>query len=304
MWQNPEFFRTLLENLQDGVYFVDRQRTITYWNRGAERLSGYPAGTVLGKSCADNLLVHVDDAGRLLCLEGCPLAAAMADGRDQQAEVYLHHRDGHRLPVLVRASPIRGATGEILGAVEIFSDNSTRHADRRRIQELEDVAYLDPLTGLANRRFLEITLETRLAEMHRYGWPFALLFFDIDRFKDFNDRHGHEVGDRVLKMVAGTMTSCSRSFDTMGRWGGEEFVAVLANLKPEQIFPAAERLRQMIAYSSLTVDDQVLQVSVSVGATPARPGDTIDGLVERADALMYRSKQAGRNRVTIEGAKP
>lgn len=299
---NPEFFRQLLDNLYDGVYFVDRNRVISYWNKAAEQISGFSAGEMIGHSCMGNLLVHVDEAGRMLCREGCPLSAAMEDGQPRQASVYMHHRAGHRMPVQVRVAPIRDDAGAIVGAVEIFSDNTAAEEIRQRASELERLAYIDPLTGIANRRFLETALHARLEEQRRYGWPFGLLFIDIDHFKSFNDRYGHEIGDQVLKMVAATMTRCSRSFDTVGRWGGEEFAAIIANVRQEQLQSVAERHRRMIEQSGLPAAEKTLQVTVSIGAALSRPGDTGETLLKRADALMYQSKQNGRNRVTGESA--
>ncbi len=298
MWNSQQFFRELLDNLYDGVYFVDRDRVVNYWNKGAERLSGFATGEVVGHSCKDNLLVHVDDQGNQLCLDGCPLVATMEDGQERQAAVFMHHKAGHRVPVQVRVAPIRDEHGSITGAVEIFSDNTAEVDARQRAEELETMAFLDPLTAVANRRFLEITLRSRLEELRRYGWPFGLLFLDVDHFKSFNDRYGHDVGDQVLKMVAKTMTSCSRAFDVVGRWGGEEFIAIIANVGRKELLTVAERYRQMIEHSGLELAGQTLQVTVSVGAAGANADDTCEQLLERADTLMYRSKQSGRNRVS------
>ena len=104
MTPSEDLYRTIVENMHDGLYFVDRERRITYWNRGAERITGYSAAEVVGTSCADNILVHVDALGRQLCQGSCPLIAAMADGAAHEAEVFLHHKQGHRLPVWVRTS--------------------------------------------------------------------------------------------------------------------------------------------------------------------------------------------------------
>ena len=92
----------LLDSLFDGVYFVDLDRRITYWNAGAERISGYLRSEVVGSCCADNLLRHIDTEGHKLCQDGCPLAATMRDGKTRESSVYLHHKFGHRVPVLVR----------------------------------------------------------------------------------------------------------------------------------------------------------------------------------------------------------
>jgi len=126
-----------------------------------------------------------------------------------------------------------------------------------------------------------------------------VLFVDIDRFKEVNDTHGHEVGDQVLRMVARTLAASTRTFDILGRWGGEEFVAVLANVEPEELSIIAERSRILVRESSLPLDAGVLSVTVSIGGTLAVEGDTIKTVVRRADRHMYVSKSCGRNRVTV-----
>ena len=99
-----DFYKELVDNLYDGVYFVDRDRRITYWNEGAERITGYSAPQVIGRRCRDTLLNHVTANGVLLCQDHYPLAAVMENGKPREAEVYLHHADGHRVPVMVWAT--------------------------------------------------------------------------------------------------------------------------------------------------------------------------------------------------------
>lgn len=152
-----EFFKSLLDNLYDGVYFVDRQRRITYWNRGAERITGYKAEQVVGKSCSDNILNHCTEDGCELCTTTCPLTQSMKTGKSGEVEVFLHHANGHRVPVSVRTSPIYDEAGKVIGAVEIFSNNAQVMHARRKINALEQKAFFDPLTQLGNRRYLEIT---------------------------------------------------------------------------------------------------------------------------------------------------
>jgi PAS domain S-box-containing protein len=101
----PElFYKELMDNLYDGVYFVDTDRRITYWNKGAERLTDYQAERMIGSFCFDNLLNHVTETGKHLCQDGCPLTAALQNDRGVEAEVFLRHNDGHRVPVTVRVA--------------------------------------------------------------------------------------------------------------------------------------------------------------------------------------------------------
>jgi diguanylate cyclase (GGDEF)-like protein/PAS domain S-box-containing protein len=297
---DEKFYRELLDNLDEGIYFVDRDRKITYWNKGAQRISGYSAGEVTGKACKDSILVHIDDHGRSLCEEGCPLSETIETGRVCDALVYLQHKDGHRIPVSVRAAPIRDGQGTIIGAVESFRDQSQMDAVNLRLQELEKMALLDSLTGLSNRRHIEASMQIRLEELARYGWAFGILFIDIDDFKPINDTHGHEVGDSVLKLVSMTLLNSLRPFDILGRWGGEEFVAVVVNVNENQLLQIAERALTLVRHSSLFAPTGAIKVTVSVGATMARSGESVPELLERADVLMYQSKKSGKNRVTME----
>ncbi len=286
--------------MYDGVYLVDTQRSIQFWNRAAARISGYRAEEVIGTRCSDNILMHINDKGDQLCHTGCPLAATMTDGDLCEVEVYLHHKDGHRVPVLVRTAPLRDVKGRIIGGVEVFSDNSARSAMREEIEELKKLALFDPLTDVGNRRYAEMSLTSRSDESERYGWAYGVLLIYIDHFKSFNDRFGHDTGDCVLRMVAQSLASSVRSFDVVGRWGGEEFVVVIEKVNLDELIRRANTLRRLVEASSLTVDGQQLSVTISIGGTIARSGEDPSETLKRADRLLFRSKEAGRNRATCE----
>lgn len=295
----PEVFREIVDRIGEGVYIMDRDRRIVYWNKGAEEISGYPSEEVIGKHCRDNILVHVDERAKPLCLGSCPAQEAMRQDKVVEGDVFLHHKEGHRVPIHVRIVPFKSADGDIVGGIEVFTDNRARLAAQARIDELEKLSLLDSLTGLGNRRHAETYLASRLSELARYGWVFGLAFFDIDQFKLVNDSHGHEAGDRVLKMVAATARNSVRSSDVVSRWGGEEFVAVVQRVDRYELQQVCDTMRRFVQESSLYEDGSRLNVTVSVGCTMAEAGDTVESLVGRADTLMYESKVAGRNRVTF-----
>jgi diguanylate cyclase (GGDEF)-like protein/PAS domain S-box-containing protein len=297
----PDFYKDVLDNLHDAVYFVDRERRITYWNRAAERITGYTAEEVMGRCCADNILMHVSEQGARLCLGMCPLAHSMQDGQLREETLYLHHKDGHRVPVAVRVAPIRDPHGTITGAAELFNDASQQLASLKRIEELEELALVCPLTKVGNRRHAETVLEARLDEFERYGWPCGVMLLDIDHFKQVNDQYGHDVGDAVLRMVARTVAGSLRSFDFVGRWGGEEFVVTAPNVTTATLKTLAQRTRALVETSQLSSGSSLLRVTVSIGGTLMAKDDTVASVVKRADTCLYRSKETGRNRVTIGG---
>jgi diguanylate cyclase (GGDEF)-like protein/PAS domain S-box-containing protein len=293
-----EVYRDIVDEVSEGVYVLDRDGRIAYWNRGAAEISGYGYGEVVGKRCSDNILVHVDERARPLCTGACPARLAMESGRTSENDVYLRHKDGHRVPIHVRVIPIRNDDGVVVGGIEVFNDNRARLEDTARIAELERLSLLDPLTGVSNRRHAESYLEARLEELHRRSSSFGLVYFDIDHFKEVNDTYGHEAGDRVLKMVARTARNSIRGTDVLSRWGGEEFIAVLQKVEPAGLLEIAQTMRLLVAESVLRDGETFISVTVSAGCTMAGKDDTVKSIVSRADSLMYSSKQAGRNRVT------
>jgi diguanylate cyclase (GGDEF)-like protein/PAS domain S-box-containing protein len=285
--------------LYDGVYFVDQERRITYWNQGAENLTGYSPTEAVGRRCFDNFLEHVNEQGCALCMNGCPLSSTIADGERREAEVYLRHKSGHRVPVCVRVAPIRDSHGQITGAVEIFSDVSEKKKVERRVGELENLAFHDPLTGLVNRRYIELKVAQALQEIEQFGRSYGLLMIDVDHFKDVNDSAGHEAGDAVLKALSATLLRSLRNGDVVGRWGGEELLVLLSDVDISALAELADRCRSLIAESAAPVHEGRVRVTVSVGATLLLPADTANSAIRRADELMYRSKRDGRNRTTV-----
>jgi diguanylate cyclase (GGDEF)-like protein/PAS domain S-box-containing protein len=298
MENQSQFYKSLLDNLYDGVYFVDTERKITYWNKGAETITGYTAEQVMDKFCRDNILNHCTENGEELCLHNCPLTKSIQSGAHVEAEVFLHHANGHRVPVLVRTSPII-EDGKVIGAVEIFSNSSRLISARRQAQRMESMALQDALTGLSNRRAGETRLAAMLLEFQQIRQPFALLYADIDHFKQINDRFGHDIGDRVLYMIAQTLKHNLRQNDLVCRWGGEEFVAMIRDVSEESMQQVALKLLALTERARLDLKDQKVSVTISVGATLSRAGDTLDEITRRADALMYESKNNGRNRATF-----
>ena len=298
---DPGFYKELLDHMSDGVYFVDRERRIQYWNEGACRLTGYQAEDLLGKHCQDDILCHVDYAGKRLCHDGCPLTASIADGSQQEANVFLLHKQGRRVPVNMRIQPIRGADGSIIGAVEIFSDDSAQTEALRKAEALNRLAFLDHLTQLPNRRFLEMSINTALGEYQVHRDPFGVLMIDLDQLKNINDSFGHSCGDRALQEVAMTLAGSLRPTDTVGRWGGDEFLAITGHVDHELLRGLAERCVTMVKQTSISGDNnELISLSISVGATLAGGGVTAQELIQRADKLLYDSKAAGRDRATTE----
>lgn len=297
----PDAFREELDALSEGVYLVDRRRTIRFWNRAAERISGYRAEDVVGHRCFENILRHVDGTGRRLCVGRCPLADTIRDGERRSCRVWMHHKDGRVLPVRVAVIPIRNAQKRVIGAMELFTDESSPNAAVERAAALKHLALTDQLTRLPNRRYLDTALPAALADARRDEQRLGVAFLAVDRFKAINDAYGHEVGDRVLCTVAGTLAANLLTGDVVCRFGGETFVLLLAGPDPAHVAAICEQLLALVRCAELDLEPpKVVRVTASIGATVAAHNESPDAVLRRADELLYRSKKTGRDRITFD----
>ena len=285
-----DFFKEAVNSLNLGVCFLDNNKKITYWNKGAENLTGFSEKEINGKKFG-------------LAKEECPIAGTLKDGNQRETEAHIKHKGGKKVHVSVRITPIRDENEKITGATLMFHDISSQIVLINRIRELERSASFDFLTGLPNRRMFERNLVARFEEMQRNNKTFGVIFMDIDNFKLINDNYGHDVGDMVLKMVAQKVGGTLRPYDTLGRWGGEEFVILVPYVSKEQLHAVASRLRSMVERASVFTGESVVKVTLSIGATIATSQDSVQSIIKRADNLMYFSKNTGRNKVTIEVKK-
>jgi diguanylate cyclase (GGDEF)-like protein len=182
--------------------------------------------------------------------------------------------------------------------VEVFSTRGANPFAGERRDVRDDS--LDPVTGLAPRRFGELHLNTLMGAVAGRDTTLGVLYIDADHFKDVNDTFGHKTGDEVLRMVGQSLANGLRRGDIPVRWGGEELLALMPGIDQAGLLAAAERVRMLTENSWIQKGEAQVRMTVSVGATMALPTETADDLVDRADGLMYASKQAGRNRVTTD----
>jgi diguanylate cyclase (GGDEF)-like protein/PAS domain S-box-containing protein len=299
---STSIYEKLIDNVQDGVFFINRERKITYWNEGAQILSGYTASEAIGKSCFDEFLGNVEGSDKSISSLTCALTDSSGNGNSSNTEVYLRHKEGYRVPVSVRVMPMRDTEGNVVGWVQILSDVTANRRVEKRVRELEHLAYRDPLTALPNRRYLEMKVEQGLEEHRRFDRPYGLAMFDLDRFKQVNDTYGHGVGDALLKTIAQTLTHGLRPIDIVGRWGGEEFLVLMPDLDAIALGDLAERCRVLIAQSSVDsladASSTRVAVTASIGATVLSHTDSAMATIRRVDELMYQSKRSGGDRTS------
>ena len=250
---------------------------------------------------ADVVVVDVGLCGD----EGELLGALKGDPEAFRAAVVVVERAGLDLEAAVEAlrrgvqdflvEPVDDA--ELVARVEAAGRTKVLQQELvEQSQRLEALIFEDPLTGLANRRFILTQLGGHVSAARRHGRPLAIAIVDIDHFKAVNDEHGHAAGDAVLAAVTSTLRHNLRAEDQLGRLGGEEFLAVLPDAREGAAVTAAEKLRAAVARERIVYEGRELGVTVSIGVA-AWDGEAADELLRRADEALYDAKRTGRDRV-------
>lgn len=284
-------------SIGDGVYITDRDDRVVLVNRAFCDMYRYTDEEITGQRSA--LLWDArpdDDLGPL--------------ERELTAEVTQRTKGGDPLPVSLRRSPVRDASGRVVAMVRVARDMTERNRVEKALRDanaeleqsraaLEHMASHDELTGLYNRRHLNEMLRTEVARATRYRRPLALLMIDVDHFKSINDRFGHRAGDDVLRGLSRLLRAQLRTMDVCARFGGEELTVLLPEMVEDGAMIVAERLRVTIANHAFAIadDEQPITVTVSIGvATLPGDADTDGALMQAADRALYAAKGLGRNR--------
>jgi len=168
-------------------------------------------------------------------------------------------------------------------------------------EKLKKLSITDPLTGIYNRRGTYQWIEEQVKRQRRNNRPFTLFIMDIDFFKNINDTHGHQVGDKVLIEITQLMIASVREQDFLGRWGGEEFILILPETDLQGSVVLADKLRKTIEQKEFKIDGNDITITISLGGSCYSTGSIVDKCLEEADAALYRSKRNGRNRIEIHG---
>jgi diguanylate cyclase (GGDEF)-like protein/PAS domain S-box-containing protein len=279
------FNASVLENAAEGILVVDEHGVITYANPAISHLLEASMQALQGAVLADFMHKpavhnwHESDFYR----------AYSSRDTFRVHDAALRTSSGQQLPVALSCAPLPGEQRAMVVTVLDMS------AVRNLHQQLEYQAVTDPLTGLLNRRGFYQTVESAMVRNQRLEKSQALLYLDLDGFKQINDTHGHDAGDRVLRWVAGQLKECLRPWDIVARMGGDEFTALLDTLEyPEQAAKVAEKLIDRLAMCR-QIDGLEVNLGVSIGiATYPESGATLDNLLHAADIAMYAAKQAGR----------
>lgn len=283
--EGEELSRTLAENAVSGVALYKDK--FIYVNRAMETITGYSRSELLGLQAWD--IVHRDFRRKIKESVQRQLKGDMLPPVHNEIKIVTKH--GEELWVLRHANTVH-YRGEFAGLCTMLDITENKKMERA----LKAAATTDRLTGVFNRHEIEVILEREIERSSRYKSPLAVILFDVDHFKAVNDTYGHQVGDYVLKTMAGLVKEHIRSTDYLGRWGGEEFMLVVPGIELQNTRNMAEKLRSLIEeYCFIDVP----RVTASMGVALFKESDTMDLLIKKADDALYKAKGSGRNIVCV-----
>lgn len=281
---------SILDNLHEGAYVLDKNRTIIYWNNGAKRITGYASNEVIGKSCSNNILVHVDEKGKNLCNNLCPVSYTLEKGEIHDDELFLHHKEGHRVSVNVRIIPFMNEKGEIDGVIELFTEKPGDFDKSERINALVRYSFLDAVTELPNRRYIEMKLNSMLDDIRKNVSLFEVVIFEIQNLEALNEKYGNVTTDNMLKMTAKTLSGNLSSSYIAGRWSSGRFLVIAPELKKGLFLLFISKLKALIESSFLHTERGDIHVKVVCAGTKARNTDNMEILTQRLEKLFLEMK--------------
>ncbi|HEY1464804.1 MAG TPA: PAS domain-containing protein [Terriglobales bacterium] len=294
-FKDPEIFRTVLGSLQTGVYLMDRERKIHFWNDGAERITGYLRHEVLGHSCRDILLNECDEHGCSSCQGVCPVRHTLLDGKKKGSQMYFHHKDGRRIAVHVWTVPIRDEQGTLIGAAESFECHRAGTFEKRRAQDsLASYGCLDETTGIPNLEFTQFHLRENLTGFKQYKVPFSILLTRVEDIYPLKMKYGREAVDTILGLVARNLKNTLRPTDFLGRWSDDKFLAIALNCEDQGMKALVDRIRRVLHYEGIQWWGDELRATTCLGYATVRSGDTVDTLLERVEfsLMQHRARAA------------
>ncbi len=294
------FEKKLIDNMHDGVVFVDSQSTITLWNTGVERLTGVSANAACGRTFLPTLMDMCNNHEQRIANEDCPVARAISTGVQWLGRVSIMGRQGRHVAVDLHAIPVRGNGGAVHGATLLLHDASSETSLEEKCQALHAQVAKDPMTQVANRAEFDRMLNNFVAAHQESNLPCSLIMSDIDHFKSINDTHGHQAGDEAIITFASLLKSMCRSGDLVARYGGEEFAVLCADCTNAAAARKAEEIRKALSevkHSSLGDNS----ITASFGVTELQVGDTPETMLRRADRALLQAKDQGRNQVVQLG---
>jgi PAS domain S-box-containing protein len=262
---DSQLCRTILEDLPTALYVVDRERRILLWNSHAEKVSGYLRHEVIGRACRDDILMHCNEHGAILCGDACPLAETMRDGRPREVDVFMQHKLGHRVPVRVQSMAIRNESGAIVAAAEVFVETAVTPG------------------RVLDRASMETVLRTQFVDYEERHIPVGILLIEVQGLPGVGRNYGIQAGHEITAELTATLARCLRREDHLGWWSEDRLLAIIASCWPAALAEIEETLQDLVAQTTVPWWGDRLRISVKVRRADVHGGDSPQSRLARCE---------------------
>jgi PAS domain S-box-containing protein len=293
VFPGPEVFQAVVDRIETGVYVIDHRHRVVYWNHGAERITGLRSQEMLGRSCESHLGLDLLDHNPAACVHQCPLERGDGEIR-RDVTVGMRHRAGHLLRVRLWSMAIRNVSGEITGAVKVFTDRAKTADVAEQQSGLFEESHVEP--RFPGRAAAEAILQSQIESCSLQSSKCALIRIKLEELEQFQRGHGHEAASAIVREVGRTLRDMMRRGDFLGGWTHGSFLAMLPGCGLGPLSRLGERMQEAASRVTISWWGDRLSLKASVRVAFVEPGDTVESLEKRLDdttACVPDGKGAG-----------
>jgi len=292
-------YRNLIDNLYEGLLYVDKDERIKYWSKGAEKITGYSSSEVFDKQFSKEFLCPINADGKKFFGDSSLFFNTISNGTIKQFEILITHKDGRQIAISTRIAPMYDSKNRVVGATQLFTDNKD-HLEHLIVDSEEyQQSFFDPITKLPNHMSLEMSIDAKLSEFRRYNRPFGILLLEIDNYEKLSNIYGDELKINVLTSVSELIKKDLRPFDIAGRWSDNEFAIVLVNVREDSVEMSGNRVRNIVEKSEFIIGKGTIDLTLSVGGIIATPHDTKKILIDKLRESTEKCFNMGGNKFLL-----
>ena len=284
----------LLNYLFDGAYLVNRDSTIVFWNPAAELITGYTSAEVIGSKCYDKILLHVNSNGESMCDGNCPLKQTIEDGLPKEMSTFLLHKQGYRIPVMIRTAPVQDIFGDTTFVMETFTESS-RMGNFDQVKELARKAFIDSRSGLPNKEYMDNKLRNLLAsDSVGNSNMLGLFFIHLDNLRKINDDFGITAGDITLKTIGKVLSENIQLDDIIGRLDGGLFLIITHLDKSFLMLNWANKLKNLVEHSTVAGYGKI-PIKLCISGLITSLGASLDTVYNTLEEELKKSREIPMN---------
>jgi diguanylate cyclase (GGDEF)-like protein/PAS domain S-box-containing protein len=296
--QENSFFNNFFDSLYEGIFIINNEKKVIFWNKSAEIITGYNRDSVMNTTCDGEKFVHIDKNGNKINIDEYPVIKCLQQGEVINQKSIIIHEKGFMVPVLISAIPLKDKEGNIIGAAETILDD-TAHEDLEKAHErIRESATKDPLTAHLTRAEIVNRVNIEMEKADRYEMPLCLCICDIDNFKKINENWGNIIGDAIIKTAGETLRNHLRRTDLIGRYSNDQFLILLPLIDMHRAWIAIEKLQKKFNELEIEAINNG-KISLSFGLTEILQDDSVEDFIDRAESALYKAKKLGKNRIEI-----